>query len=68
MAVMGYDGPLLQAYFAEQESEPFFMPCFLMKSEDTKFRWYVWMILLINGNFEHIKNNIFRRHSRLVGT
>ena len=35
---MGHDGPLLQAYFAEQKSEPFFMLNFLMKIEDTKFR------------------------------
>ena len=35
---MSHDGPLLQAYFAEQESESFFIPRFLMKIEDTKFR------------------------------
>ena len=28
-----------------------------MKIQYAKFRWYIWMNLLINGNFEHINNN-----------
>ena len=63
MALMGHDGPLLPAYFAEQGPGSLFIPCFLMKIQYTKFRRYVWMNLLINGNFEHINNNTFRRYS-----
>ena len=47
MAVTGHNVPLLPAHFVERELNLFFAPCFLMKIQDNKFRWYVWMNLLM---------------------
>ena len=44
---MGHYVPLLPAYFAERESDSFFAICFLMKTQDNKFRWYIWINLLM---------------------
>ena len=37
-AVMSHDDLLLPAYFAERESDSFFMLCFLTKIQHTKFK------------------------------
>ena len=37
VSIMVHDGSLLPAYFAERESDSFFMPCFLMKIQYITF-------------------------------